>query len=95
MVFELLDPTIGATQHGTFAPRALTGLKGARVGVIWNGRDNGDIALRRIIRELEQQHELKMVAFERKPIVGSRAPKEIFDRLAAAPVDLILAGVGD
>ncbi len=95
MAFEVLDPTNGPARPTTLAPRLREGLRGGRVGVIWNGRPHGDAVLRAIIDELSETHDVELVGFEKKPLIGNSAPDEIFEGLIAAPIDYVLAGVGD
>lgn len=95
MAFEILDPTGGAAQETTLAPRTRASIHGARVGVIWNGRSNGDTALREILSELEERFDVEVALFRKKPLIGNVAPTEILDEVAAERVDFALAGVGD
>lgn len=54
--WELVDPCarrIGGVQSD-FAPR-LTSLEGATVGLLWNGKPNGDVGLRAVDEELRKR----------------------------------------
>lgn len=95
MAFEILDPTSDAASSTVLAPRVRDELRGGRIGVIWNGRPSGDIALREILGELSATHDAEVAVFEKKPLIGNMAPEEIFAKLTDKYVDFVLAGVGD
>jgi hypothetical protein len=90
----LLDPTEGPYRtEGFLAPRVAS-LAGAAVGVIWNGRPNGDRFLRAVLRRLEARG-CTVVEFLKKPYLGNVAPAEFFDTLRRRDVAFVIAGVGD
>jgi hypothetical protein len=92
---RILDPTEGPFHADTrMAPR-LESLKGAKVGVIWNGRPHGRQMLETVIDDLSARWQLEVVAFLQKEFVGNKAPSAFFDEIKARGADFVLAGVGD
>lgn len=95
MTFDILDPSSSPAAAAVLAPRVRDNLRGGRIGVIWNGRPNGDLALRQILEVLSETHAMDVAAFRKKPLIGNMAPEETFQELTSQPVDFVLAGVGD
>ncbi len=95
MTFEILDPTSAPAASTALAPRVRDDVHGARIGVLWNGRPNGDRALHQILGSLAQTYTMDVTVFEKKPLIGNMAPEEIFQEMVNSPVDYVLAGVGD
>ena len=88
----VLDPTADVYGEAAdpLAPR-LTSLSGKRLGLLWNGKANGDIALRRTAE----------LIVERVPDLDVRfysgslpCPPELLE-LAAAECDVVLACTAD
>ena len=95
MVIEFLDPTNAPADETRLAPRHRASLHGARIGVVWNGRPNGDALLQQVVDRIVAEHGAELVDFQKKPLIGNLAPKEIFQGFIEKPVDYVLAGVGD
>lgn len=95
MAIEFLDPTNSPADATALAPRTRQSLHGAKIGVIWNGRANGDRLLTQILDRISQRTGATVSDFEKKPLIGNMAPQEIFQGMVTSPVDFVLAGVGD
>lgn len=94
-MIEFLDPTNAPADATALAPRTRSSLHGARIGVVWNGRPNGDALLQQVVDRIIDEHGAQLVDFQKKPLIGNLAPKEIFQGFIEKPVDYVLAGVGD
>lgn len=95
MTIEFLDPTNSPADETTLAPRRRSSLHGAKVGIVWNGRPNGDLVLRQVVDRIAETYGVSIVDFQKKPLIGNLAPKEVFQGFVEKPVDFVLAGVGD
>lgn len=95
MVIEFLDPSNAPADSTALAPRHRGSLEGARVGIVWNGRPNGDGVLKQVANRISSKYGVTIVDFQKKPLIGNLAPKEIFQGFIEKPVDYVLAGVGD
>lgn len=95
MVIEFLDPTNSPADATTLAPRNRASLHGAKIGVVWNGRPNGDVLMRQVVDRISEDYGVTIVDFQKKPLIGNLAPKEVFQGFVEKPVDFVLAGVGD
>lgn len=91
--FTVLDPT-GKTRssHYSVAPR-LDDLKGRVLGILWNGKPNGDILLERIAQGLTRRFDLAATRWWKKQAVDLSAGPLLAEMAAGA--DLILNGNGD
>src|SRR5699024_10759919 len=49
---EFLDPTSKPANPSSWAIRDRTSLNGAKIGIIWNGRPNGDQLMEQITRRI-------------------------------------------
>jgi len=95
MTFEILDPSSKQAAESTAAPRVRSALDNGRIGVLWNGRPNGDFVLRHILDDLTTRYDMDVAVFEKKPLIGNMAPEEMYRTLENTPIDFLLAGVGD
>lgn len=95
MSLSFLNPTNRPVTTSSWAPRHRTDLAGATVGVIWNGRPNGDYVLKEILSRLADRSGVRLVDFAKKPLIGNLAPQQIFENLISEQVEFVLAGVGD
>jgi hypothetical protein len=89
----LLDPTVPATRADVLTPRLST-LDGKTLGVIWNGRLEGDVILEETVQILRRKYAIKEVIFRKKPYISNVAPPEVFDEFASK-CDAVITGVGD
>lgn len=95
MSIEFLDPTSKPANPSSWAIRDRTSLNGAKIGIIWNGRPNGDQLMEQITRRITDRFGATVELIRKKPLIGNVAPAEIVDEFASRPVDYVLAGVGD
>ena len=92
-VITVLDPTGRAvSKEFRRAPR-LADLNRKVLGLLWNGKPNGDILLRRIQESLADRFNLSGVIWRKKPAVDVPA-KEILRELALE-ADVVINGQGD
>ena len=89
----VLDPTGRAGRRDISASPRLCDLNGRVLGILWNGKPNGDILLRRIQESLAGRFNLSGVIWRKKPAVDVPA-KEILEELARE-ADFIINGQGD
>jgi hypothetical protein len=76
------------------APRRLSTLDGATLGLLGNSKLNADAVLGAIGELLRDRYEVETVIARSKPNFSLPAPQEVFDELTAK-CDVVLAGVGD
>ena len=92
-VITVLDPTGRAVpREFRRAPRPVD-LNGKVLGLLWNGKPNGDVLLRRIQESLAGRFNLSGVIWRKKPAVDVPA-KEILRELAQG-ADFIINANGD
>jgi hypothetical protein len=93
----VLDPTgglsIGGTDRLEAAPR--TGaLDGATIGLLANGKHNGDRLLELVAELLSEEFEIETVAVTNKGNVSRPAPSELLDGLTEK-ADYVITAIGD
>lgn len=91
---RFMDPT-GVTEGATnsIAPRAQS-LDGAIVGLLWNGKHNGDKLLKSLGNLLARELPVKKVLFQLGAESGKPAPAAILDEMASK-CDVVVAAAGD
>jgi hypothetical protein len=98
MPFTILDPTESpAPEQDEVGPaglRKLETLRGARVGLLANGKTNAEALLEAVGALLEREHGARVVARENKRIASRPVPAAVLDRFGGA-VDLVVTAVGD
>jgi hypothetical protein len=92
-VITVLNPTGRAVSREFRRAPRLVDLNGKVLGLLWNGKPNGDILLRRIQESLAGRFNLSGVIWRKKPAVDVPA-KEILRELALK-ADFIINGNGD
>lgn len=75
------------------APR-LSSLEGKTIGTLWDNKPHADEFLRLVADKLAERHGIARVIHRQKTYIGSLAPKEVLDELAAT-CDAVIVGVGD
>jgi hypothetical protein len=98
MTSAILDPTglssrEDASPAFTLAPRPAD-LKGARVGLLENGKQNARLLLEDVAAVLQDRYGAGDVTLRRKEIFSQPAPAELVDELSGAS-DVVVIGVGD
>lgn len=81
-------------RSATLAPRPLTTLDGATLGLLGNTKLNADAILSAIGELLAQRYGLETVIARTKPSFSLPAPAALVDELAAK-CQVVIAGVGD
>lgn len=76
----------------TLAERNGKGIK--KMGVLCNQKPKADEVLEELVKNLEQDYQLQVVARHKKIIQSKACPKEIIEDLAAK-CDAVIVGVGD
>ncbi len=77
----------------SMAPRPET-LDGKRIGLLFDGRLNGDKLLRMVADLLKEQYETGEVTFRRRPNVSDVSPADLLDELSEKS-DATLIAIGD
>src|SRR6201995_3755136 len=99
MTSAILDPTglSGKTTNVglTLAPRqGREGLRGARVGLLENGKQNASLFLTDVADILRERYGAGEARLRRKENFAQPAPQELIDALSAES-DLVVIGIGD
>ncbi len=91
---RFMDPT-GVTEgaKNKIASRPQN-LDGAVVGLLWNGKHNGDKLLKSLGNLLAREHPVKKVLFQLGAESGKPAPAAILDEVASK-CDVLVAAAGD
>jgi ABC-type glycerol-3-phosphate transport system substrate-binding protein len=93
----VLDPTgglsIGGDDRLEAAPRTGT-LDGATVGLLANGKHNGDRLLELVAELLSEEFEIETVTATNKGNVSRPAPSELLDGLTAK-ANYVITAIGD
>ena len=97
MTSAIRDPT-GLTGKTTIvgltlAPRRAE-IKGARVGLLENGKQNASLFLREVAGILRERYGAGEARLRRKENFAAPAPAELIDTLSAES-DLVVIGIGD
>jgi hypothetical protein len=92
-VLDILDPTISTPREPIEYAARPTRLKGLRIGLLENTRRNSEAMLRRLARNLEVVHGMKLEAVVHKHQRAPLADDQLADM--KGHVDFIVAGVGD
>lgn len=77
----------------TMAPR-LDSLNGKRIGLLFDGRLNGDKLLWNVADLLKERYEIGEVTFRARPNVSDVSPSDLLDELAEK-ADATLIAIGD
>ncbi|MCL2669384.1 MAG: hypothetical protein FWE89_01750 [Syntrophaceae bacterium] len=89
----VMDPTGQASSREFATASRLNDLSGRVLGILWNGKPNGDILLARLQETLVRRLGLASARLWQKPAVDTSAGALIAD--LAANADFIINGVGD
>lgn len=92
-MMDLVDPTISTTtrKHIDYVPRPQT-LKGLRIGLVENTKNNSEAVLRIVAEKLAAAHGMKMEALVHKPQRGPLKDDQIAELKGRA--DFAIIGVG-
>jgi hypothetical protein len=95
MTLKILDPTVRPDEvaEATVAKR-VAGLEGRVLGLLHNGKVNGDQLLDLVRAELAVRYGLRDVVVVRKPSASRVAEGAVLDRLARE-CDAVVTAIGD
>jgi hypothetical protein len=95
MTLKILDPTVSpdAATDAVVAKR-VADLDGKVLGLLHNGKVNGDQLLDLVRQELDARYGLRDVVVVRKPSASRVAEDEVLDRLARE-CDAVVTAIGD
>lgn len=95
MTSILLNPE-GTSDERVYelAPRRITSLDGATIGLLGNSKLNADAILGAIGGLMQERFAVKAVMPRMKPNFSTPAPAETVEEMVAA-CDVVLTGVGD
>jgi len=95
MTLKILDPTVSpdAAADAVVAKR-VADLDGKVLGLLHNGKVNGDQLLDLVRQELDARYGLRDVVVVRKPSASRVAEDEVLDRLARE-CDAVVTAIGD
>jgi hypothetical protein len=94
MTIRLYDPGGDPPEHvATLAPRP-RGLQGLRIGVLANGKVNGDVLARETARLFVERQGCSVTAVENKGNATRICPPELLASIAGQS-DLLITAVGD
>jgi DNA-binding transcriptional regulator LsrR (DeoR family) len=95
MTLRILDPTVAADDatDSTVAKR-VPGLDGKVLGLLHNGKVNGDRLLDLVREQLTRRYGLRDVIVVRKPSASRVAEDAVLDRLARE-CDAVVTAIGD
>jgi hypothetical protein len=94
MHIRMLDPTVAPDLVEATAAKRLGGLDGKVLGLLANGKVNGDALLELVREELAARYQLQAVVLRAKPNASRVAPAEIMEDLAAR-CDAVVTAIGD
>jgi hypothetical protein len=94
MVSRIISPMgRGAKQANRLASRKVS-LEGTSVGLLFNGKRNGDILLAEIGNLLMERYGAKKVVTRRKPHFALPVPPDLVEEMAGQ-CDVVIAAIGD
>jgi hypothetical protein len=95
MTLKILDPTVAADDATDVAvARRVPGLDGKVLGLLHNGKVNGDRLLDLVREQLTRRYGLRDVIVVRKPSASRVAEDAVLDRLARE-CDAVVTAIGD
>ena len=95
MTIRILDPTVSADADlDTTVAKRVAGLDGKVLGLLHNGKVNGDRLLELVREQLASRYGLRDVVVVRKPSASRVAEDAVLDRLARE-CDAVVTAIGD
>jgi hypothetical protein len=95
MTLKILDPTVAADDPSdVVVAKRLTDLDGKVLGLLHNGKVNGDQLLDLVRVQLTARYGLRDVVVVRKPSASRVADGAVLDRLARE-CDAVVTAIGD
>jgi hypothetical protein len=95
MILKILDPTVNADEATDVAvAKRVPDLDGKVLGLLHNGKVNGDHLLDLVREQLARRYGLREVVVVRKPSASRVADGAVLDRLARE-CDAVVTAIGD
>jgi hypothetical protein len=95
MTLKILDPMVAAEQATDVSvAKRVGGLDGKVLGLLHNGKVNGDQLLQLVREQLEARYRLRGLVVIRKPSASRVADDAILDHLARE-CDAVVTAIGD
>jgi len=95
MTIRILDPTVRAEEGADVAvAKRVADLDGKVLGLLHNGKVNGDHLLDLVREQLAARYRLRDVVVVRKPSASRVADPDVLDRLARE-CDAVVTAIGD
>ena len=95
MTLKILDPMVAADEATDVAvAKRVGGLDGKVLGLLHNGKVNGDRLLELVREQLATRYGLRDVVVVRKPSASRVAEDAVLDRLARE-CDAVVTAIGD
>jgi len=95
MTLKILDPTVSPDEAADLAvAKRVGGLDGRVLGLLHNGKVNGDQLLDLVREQLAARYGLRDVVVVRKPSASRVAEGAVLDRLARE-CDAVVTAIGD
>jgi hypothetical protein len=91
---RVLNPTTAPTEARFEAAARIRSLRGARVGLLDNGKHNSNRLLEHLCDVLAEEHGFSAVRRARKPSPFAPAPEAVLAELADS-CDVVITAVGD
>lgn len=95
MTIKILDPTVSPEESvGAVVAKRVGDLDGKVLGLLNNGKVNGDRLLELVREQLGARYRLREVVVVRKPSASRVAEDAVLDRLARE-CDAVVTAIGD
>jgi hypothetical protein len=95
MTLRILDPTVSAdAATGVAIAERVLDLDGKVLGLLHNGKVNGDVLLDLVREQLAARYRLRDVVLARKPSASRVADADVVDRLARE-CGAVITAIGD
>ena len=94
MTIRILDPTVAPAPADAPLAKRLVDLDGAVLGLLANGKVNGDRLLDLVRDELVRRYDVREVVLMTKPSASRPAEDPMLEQLAAR-CDVVVTAIGD
>ncbi|MEM7407995.1 MAG: hypothetical protein AAF458_22080 [Pseudomonadota bacterium] len=91
---ELMDPTVPPPQRGYARAPALTALQGKTIGLLTNGKVNGDVLITETAALFSARHGCEVTPMFSKNNASAPAPDGLLEEIAGQ-ADFLLTAMGD
>ena len=94
MTITILDPTVEPAPAEAPVAKRLNGLDGKVLGLLANGKVNGDRLLELVREELGARYDIREVVVMQKPN-ASRVADDVMLETLASRCDIVVTAIGD